>query len=71
MLPVVAPRPVVTSAQAGVLAHVGRNPPPHAGELWNAYSSLSDGQTRQAFLARRARWWTTVARRSVRSTSCM
>jgi len=23
---------------------------PHAGEIWNAYSSLSDGQTRQAFL---------------------
>ena len=36
--------------RAGVVAHVGRIHSPNAGEIWNAYSSLSDGQTRQAFL---------------------
>ena len=32
------------------MAHVGRNPLAGRGEIWNAYSSLSDGETRQAFL---------------------
>ena len=51
MLPVIAPRPVSTLgnklrswfASAGIQS-------PRGGELWNAYSSLSDRQTQQAFL---------------------
>jgi hypothetical protein len=51
VLPVVAPRPVVTIGNklGSWLTSAGIHSP-HAGELWNAYSSLSDGQTRQAFL---------------------
>ena len=36
--------------QAGVLAHSAGVRSPRAGEIWSAYSSLSDGQSRQAFL---------------------
>ena len=51
VLPVIAPRPVLTLgnklrswfASAGIQS-------PRGGELWNAYSSLSDRQTQQAFL---------------------
>ena len=51
VLPVVAPRPVVNVAnKLGSWLTSAGIPSPHAGELWNAYSSLSDGQTRQAFL---------------------
>ena len=51
VLPVVAPRPVVNVGNklGSWLTSAGIHSP-HAGELWNAYSSLSDGQTRQAFL---------------------
>ena len=51
MLPVVAPRPVVNVGNklGSWLTSTGIHSP-HAGEIWNAYSSLSDGQTRQAFL---------------------
>ena len=51
VLPVVAPQPVVNIGNklGSWLTSVGIHSP-HAGELWNAYSSLSDGQTRQAFL---------------------
>jgi pimeloyl-ACP methyl ester carboxylesterase len=51
LLPVVAPQPVLNLGNklrswltsAGIQA-------PRAGEMWNAYSSLSDARTRQAFL---------------------
>ena len=51
VLPVIAPRPVLTLgnklrswfASAGIQS-------PRGGELWNAYSSLSDRQTQQPFL---------------------
>ena len=51
VLPVVAPRPVlnVGNRLGSWLTSAGIHSP-HAGEIWNAYSSLSDGQTRQAFL---------------------
>ena len=51
VLPVVASRPVLNVANTlgSWLTSAGIHSP-HAGELWNAYSSLSDGQTRQAFL---------------------
>jgi pimeloyl-ACP methyl ester carboxylesterase len=51
VLPVVAPRPVVNvgNTLGSWLTSAGIHSP-RAGELWNAYSSLSDGQTRQAFL---------------------
>jgi len=51
VLPVVAPRPVLNLGNklGSWLASVGIHSPP-GGEIWNAYSSLSDGQTRQAFL---------------------
>src|SRR5688572_7027512 len=51
VLPVVAPRPVlnVGNTLGSWLTSAGIHSP-HAGEIWNAYSSLSDGQTRQAFL---------------------
>ena len=51
VLPVVAPRPVVNIGNklGSWLTSAGIHSP-HAGEIWNAYSSLSDGQTRQAFL---------------------
>jgi pimeloyl-ACP methyl ester carboxylesterase len=51
VLPVVAPRPVVNIGnKLGSWLTAAGIHSPHAGELWNAYSSLSDGQTRQAFL---------------------
>ena len=51
ILPVIAPRPVLTAGNklrswfsaAGLQS-------PRGAEMWSAYSSLSDGQTRQAFL---------------------
>jgi pimeloyl-ACP methyl ester carboxylesterase len=51
VLPVVAPRPVlnVGNTLGSWLTSAGIHSP-RAGEIWNAYSSLSDGQTRQAFL---------------------
>ena len=51
VLPVVAPRPVVNigNTLGSWLTSAGIHSP-RAGEIWNAYSSLSDGQTRQAFL---------------------
>ena len=72
VLPVVAPRPVVNigNTLGSWLTSAGIHSP-HAGEIWNAYSSLSDGQTGRRSCARCARWWTTVARQSVRSTSCI
>ncbi len=51
VLPVVAPRPVLTSATSwGRGSRRPESTRRDAGEIWNAYSSLSDGQTRQAFL---------------------
>ena len=51
VLPVVASRPVLNVANklGSWLTSAGIHSP-RAGEIWNAYSSLSDGQTRQAFL---------------------
>ena len=51
VLPVVAPRPVLNIGNklGSWLTSAGIQSP-HAGEIWHAYSSLSDGQTRQAFL---------------------
>jgi pimeloyl-ACP methyl ester carboxylesterase len=51
VLPVVAPQPVVTVGHklGSWLVSAGIQSP-RAGEMWNAYSSLSDGKTRQAFL---------------------
>ena len=51
MLPLIAPKPVLNLgnklrswfASAGIQS-------PRGGELWNAYASLSDRQTQQAFL---------------------
>jgi pimeloyl-ACP methyl ester carboxylesterase len=51
VLPIIAPQPVLNAgnklrswfASAGIRS-------PRAGEIWNAYSSLSDRQTRQAFV---------------------
>jgi pimeloyl-ACP methyl ester carboxylesterase len=51
IMPVIAPRPVLTAGNklrswlgaAGIQS-------PRGAEMWNAYSSLSDAQTRQAFL---------------------
>lgn len=51
VLPIVAPKPVLTAGNklkswltgAGIQS-------PRGAELWSAYSSLSDGQTRQSFL---------------------
>jgi pimeloyl-ACP methyl ester carboxylesterase len=51
VLPVVAPQPVlkVGDKLGSWLISVGIHSP-RAGEMWSAYSSLSDRQTRQAFL---------------------
>jgi pimeloyl-ACP methyl ester carboxylesterase len=51
VLPVVAPQPVlkVGNKLGSWLTSAGIRSP-RAGEMWNAYSSLSDRQTRQAFL---------------------
>ena len=51
VLPIIAPKPVLTAGnkvkswftRAGIQS-------PRGAELWSAYSSLSDGQTRQSFL---------------------
>ena len=51
LLPVVAPRPIlhVGNKLGAWLTSLGVQSP-RAGEMWSAYSSLSDQQTRQAFL---------------------
>src|SRR6202521_4211723 len=51
VLPVVAPQPVlnVGNKLGSWLTSAGIHSP-RAGEIWNAYSSLSDRQARQAFL---------------------
>jgi pimeloyl-ACP methyl ester carboxylesterase len=51
VLPLVAPQPVlkVGNKLGSWLTSAGIRSP-RAGEMWNAYSSLSDRQTRQAFL---------------------
>ncbi|WP_370328605.1 alpha/beta fold hydrolase [Candidatus Mycobacterium methanotrophicum] len=51
VLPVVAPQPVlnVDNKLGSWLMSAGIHSP-RAGEMWNAYSSLSDRQTRRAFL---------------------
>jgi pimeloyl-ACP methyl ester carboxylesterase len=51
VLPVVAPRPVLNiGARLGSWLTSAGIHSPQVGEIWNGYSSLSDGQTRQAFL---------------------
>ena len=52
VLPVVASRPVLNVANklGSWLTSAGVHSPSDSAEIWNAYSSLSDGQTRQAFL---------------------
>jgi pimeloyl-ACP methyl ester carboxylesterase len=52
VLPVVASRPVLNVANTlgSWLTLAGVHSPSDSAELWSAYSSLSDGQTRQAFL---------------------
>jgi pimeloyl-ACP methyl ester carboxylesterase len=51
VLPIVAPQPVLNLGNkvASWLSSAGIQAP-RAGEMWNAYSSLSDARTRQAFL---------------------
>jgi pimeloyl-ACP methyl ester carboxylesterase len=51
VLPVVAPQPVLNIGNklGSWLSSAGIHSP-YTGEIWSAYSSLSDGQTRQAFL---------------------
>jgi pimeloyl-ACP methyl ester carboxylesterase len=51
VLPVIAPRPVLSVGNkvGSWLTSAGIHSP-RATEMWNAYSSLSEGQTRQAFL---------------------
>ena len=52
VLPVVASRPVLNVANTlgSWLTSAGVHSPSDSAEIWSAYSSLSDGQTRQAFL---------------------
>ena len=52
VLPVVASRPVLNVANklGSWLTSAGVHSSSDSAEIWNAYSSLSDGQTRQAFL---------------------
>ena len=52
VLPVVASRPVlnVGNTLGSWLTSAGVHSPSDSAEVWSAYSSLSDGQTRQAFL---------------------
>lgn len=51
VLPVVAPQPVIrVGAKVGSWLTSAGIRAPRAGEMWSAYSSLSDRQTRQAFL---------------------
>ena len=52
VLPVVASRPVLNVATklGSWLTSAGVHSPSDSAEIWSAYSSLSDGQTRQAFL---------------------
>jgi pimeloyl-ACP methyl ester carboxylesterase len=51
ILPVIAPRPVLTVGNKlrSLLSTAGIQSP-RGAEMWSAYSSLSDGETRQAFL---------------------
>ena len=52
VLPVVASRPVLNVADklGSWLKSAGIHSPSDSAEIWSAYSSLSDGQARQAFL---------------------
>ena len=52
VLPVVASRPVLNVANklGSWLTSAGVHSPSDSAEIWSAYSSLSDGETRQAFL---------------------
>jgi pimeloyl-ACP methyl ester carboxylesterase len=51
LLPVVAPRPVLNVGnKLGSWLTAAGVQSPRAGEMWSAYSSLADPQTRQAFL---------------------
>ena len=51
VLPIIAPKPVLTAGNKvkSWLTSAGIQSP-RGAELWSAYSSLSDGQTRQSFL---------------------
>lgn len=51
VLPIIAPKPVLTAGNKvkSWLTRAGIQSP-RGAELWSAYSSLSDGQTRQSFL---------------------
>jgi pimeloyl-ACP methyl ester carboxylesterase len=51
VLPIIAPQPVLNVGNTlRSLFSVAGIRSPRASEIWDAYSSLSDGQTRQAFL---------------------
>ena len=52
VLSVVASRPVLNVANklGSWLTSAGVHSPSDSAEIWSAYASLSDGQTRQAFL---------------------
>lgn len=51
VLPVIAPQPMLNlGAKVGSWLTSAGVRSPRAGEMWNAYASLSDRQTRQAFL---------------------
>jgi pimeloyl-ACP methyl ester carboxylesterase len=51
VLPVVAPQPVLTLGnKLGAWLTAAGVQSPRAGQMWHAYSSLSDAQTRRAFL---------------------
>ena len=50
-MPIIAPQPVLTAGEKvrSWFAKMGIESP-RGGEIWNAYSSFSDAETRQAFL---------------------
>ena len=51
IMPIIAPRPVLTAGNklSSWFSATGIQSP-RGGEMWRAYSSLADGETRQAFL---------------------
>ncbi|TXI39454.1 MAG: alpha/beta fold hydrolase, partial [Mycobacterium sp.] len=51
IMPIIAPQPVLTAGEKvrSWVAKMGIESP-RGGEIWNAYSSFSDAETRQAFL---------------------
>ena len=51
IMPIIAPQPVLTAGEKvrSWFAKMGIESP-RGGEIWNAYSSFSDAETRQAFL---------------------